>query len=384
MQSEIIQSRHWDLNETIRETSNEQLLLNLVRLRYDDTPYFLQLSSITTNFSASANLGVSGSFPEGDNNVLGLSGGVSYSESPTVTWSIPDSREFLGRLYAPVGADQLNVLSQTGFDLIEVYRLGVQQMNLLRNREFQIRYGEYQPESYPEFLEALDLMEAMRKEGLVDFTYQLMSNYGGPALPMSQIDARGIAEGSPSILYLSRSTGMATPYRVSKPLHIRFRKESDLDPRAKRLRQLLKLRTDLYQYPITNNQDVSPEGLAAVDGKLPLVFDPDVTVTHIGLNNRSVYDILRYAAASVDVAENVLASGQVRKNDIRLDEYLHIRSSRSEPSNAWLKVKYRGYWFYIPATDTNSKTTFALLSALFSSVVGEVPGAKPVLTLPVN
>ena len=41
MQADVIQSRHWDLNEAIRETSNEQLLLNLVRLRYDETPYFL-------------------------------------------------------------------------------------------------------------------------------------------------------------------------------------------------------------------------------------------------------------------------------------------------------------------------------------------------------
>ena len=41
MQAEIIQSRHWDLNETIRETSTEQLLLNLVRLRFDETPYLL-------------------------------------------------------------------------------------------------------------------------------------------------------------------------------------------------------------------------------------------------------------------------------------------------------------------------------------------------------
>ena len=54
MHTGIIQSRHWDLNEAIRETTNEQLLLNLVRLRFDETPYFLQMSSITTNFSTSA------------------------------------------------------------------------------------------------------------------------------------------------------------------------------------------------------------------------------------------------------------------------------------------------------------------------------------------
>jgi len=386
MQSEIIQSRYWDLNETIRETANEQLLLNLVRLRFDETPYFLQLSSITTSFSAGATLGASGTFPEGsNNNVLGLNGGVTYSESPTVTWSIPDSREFLGRFYSPVGAHQLTLLAQSGFDLVEVFRLGVQKMNLLRNREFRIRDGEFRPDSYADFLETLDLMETLRKEGVIDFAYSLMTNYGGVTVPTAQIDTRGVAEGMPySLLYLSREPGMATPYLVSKPLFMRFSKTSDLDPRAHRLRQLLKLRPDLYSYPITDVVDVSPEGIRAVDGKVAEVFDPDVKLAHIGLTNRSVLDILRFAAASIEVPEKEVASGQVRMRDIQLDEFLDIRSSKTEPSNVWLKVPYRGGWYYISGTDLTSRTTFTLLTALFASVVGEVPGAKPVLTLPVN
>jgi hypothetical protein len=387
MQAGIIQSRHWDLNETIRETTNEQLLLNLVRLRFDETPYFLQLSSITTNFSASASLGAAGTFPEGsdNNNVYGVNTGLSYSESPSVTWAIPDSREFLGRFYAPVGADQLTLLVQSGFDVVEVFRFGVQKMNGLRNREFSIREGEFQPEGYADFVEALDLMEALRKEGVIDFTYSLMTSYGGVPVPIAQLDTRGVAEGMPySLLYLSRAPGMATPYRISKPLYIRFTKESDSDPRAQRLRQLLKLRPDRYSYPITDAVDVSPEGIRAVDGKLAQVFEPNAKLTHIALTNRSVIDILRFAAASVEVPERVVASGEVRKRDIELGEYLDVRSSKSEPLNAWLKIRYRGFWYYIPATNLNSRTSFTLLSALFSSVVGEVPGAKPVLTLPVN
>ena len=386
MQAKVIQARHWDLNETIRETSNEQLLLNLVRLRFDDTPYFLQLSSVTTNFSAGASLGATGTFPQGDaDNVFGLNTGISYSESPTVTWAIPDSREFLGRFQAPMGADQLTVLAQSGFDLVEVFRVGAQKMNRLRNREFRIRDGEFRPDNYPEFLEALDLMEALRKEGVIDFAHSLMTSYGGVTVPISQLDTRGVAEGMPySLLYLSREPGMATPYRVSKPLYLRFTKESDHDPRAQRLRQLLTLRPDLYSYPITDTVDVSPEGIRAVDGKLAEVFEPDATLTHIALTNRSVLDILTFAAASVDVPESEVVSGRVRERDAQLDEYLNVRLSKTEPSNAWLKVQYRGAWYYIPATDLNARTSFRLLSAIFLSVVGEVPGAKPVLTLPVN
>jgi hypothetical protein len=114
------------------------------------------------------------------------------------------------------------------------------------------------------------------------------------------------------------------------------------------------------------------------------VFDPDVRLRHIMLNNRSVMEILRFAAANVEVPEADIDRGIVRSRDVDLDEYLVVRWSEGEPSAAWLKVQYRGKWFFIPETDLQSRTSFALLSALFSSVVGEVPGAKPVLTLPVN
>ena len=40
-------------------------LLNIVRLRYDEVPYFLQMASVTTSFSAGANVGASGTLPKG-------------------------------------------------------------------------------------------------------------------------------------------------------------------------------------------------------------------------------------------------------------------------------------------------------------------------------
>ena len=42
------------------------------------------------------------------------------------------------------------------------------------------------------------------------------------------------------------------------------------------------------------------------------------------------------------------------------------------------------HWFYIAANELKSRASFGLLNALFESVVGNVPGAKPLLTLPVK
>ena len=90
MQAKIIQSRHWDLNETIRQTKDQQLLLNMVRMRYEETPYFLQISSITTSFSAGANAGLQASLPSGGDapDIYTPSAGFSYSETPTVTSAV--------------------------------------------------------------------------------------------------------------------------------------------------------------------------------------------------------------------------------------------------------------------------------------------------------
>lgn len=76
-------------------------------------------------------------------------------------------------------------------------------LTLLRNKEFQIRAGEFEPDNYAEFSEALDLMEALRKEGVLRLAYALMGNYRGVTPPISQIETRGGAEGIPySLLYL--------------------------------------------------------------------------------------------------------------------------------------------------------------------------------------
>lgn len=382
-----IEHRHWTLNDSIRQTGTEQLLLNIVRLRYDEKPYFLQVSSISTQFSASSNVGTTSDIVQEGSNQFGLTVGISYSEAPVVTWAIPDSREFLGRLYAPLGADQLTVLTQAGLDIPDVLRTGTKKINKLRNLEFDIRKGTITTQGYDKFIEALELIETLRKEDLADLAYALMSNYGGGKFSTEKLDTRAIAEGIPSrLFFLQREDRPATiePRVFSNPLFLRFSKASDSDNRAIRLRELLNLNEKRYSFPIINTANASPELLRTEAGGLSLVYDPDVKLDQIMLNNRSMMEILRFASANINVPEEDLKNKYVRDVEGTERDWLNIFSSKEEPVNAWLKVKYNGNWFYIKADDLESRTTFTLLDALFASVVGNVPGGKPVLTMPVK
>lgn len=57
--------------------------------------------------------------------MIGLIGSLSYTETPTVTWSLPDSREYFGRLMSPMGADELTVLAQSVWDPERVLPVGL-------------------------------------------------------------------------------------------------------------------------------------------------------------------------------------------------------------------------------------------------------------------
>ena len=65
-------------NVAVQRTNNEQLLLNLVRLKYRDTPFFLAVASVSTNFEFEAEANAGMILPEGGLSIynFGLGGRV--------------------------------------------------------------------------------------------------------------------------------------------------------------------------------------------------------------------------------------------------------------------------------------------------------------------
>jgi hypothetical protein len=84
--AKVYKSSFEDFNDAIRKTADSQMLSNLVRMRYLESPVFLQVASISTNFTLSGNLGASAGLPEGASNTYGLSAGADYSESPNTDY----------------------------------------------------------------------------------------------------------------------------------------------------------------------------------------------------------------------------------------------------------------------------------------------------------
>src|SRR6476646_7054321 len=58
----------FDYNTAVANSSNEQMLLNLVRLRYSEVPVFLALNSVLTQYVWTGEVGVNGAGGEATTN----------------------------------------------------------------------------------------------------------------------------------------------------------------------------------------------------------------------------------------------------------------------------------------------------------------------------
>jgi len=112
------------------------------------------------------------------------------------------------------------------------------------------------------------------------------------------------------------------------------------------------------------------------------------------LQTRSVSGILFFLSHNIEVPTAHIEQGLVTVtrdeggnpfdwNEVTGD-LLKVKSSASPPVNAFVKLRYRGHWFYISDNDLESKSTFMLLNQLFNLLAGDIRKAAPVLTIPVG
>ena len=374
-----------DYSDAISRTSDGQMLGNLVRMRYYQSPVFLQVHNVTTSFSVGADAGASASFNQGAGDNYGLNVGGSVSETPTITFSLPESEKYYGRLLAPLSAKQVTSLVLAGFESEMVFRTAVRGVNGLRNVSADLESSPQQNASSAEFQEVFALIRKLRTEGLIDLELGgKQTDWSSPVKIDSKSDisqvlllgAAGYAMSNDAEI-VRYPDGNWQMHMYEKNMALRFSPASEHSPDAQRLKKLLGLQPDRFNFPIVEAEMVNAEKARGILGQPPGALDPSVIWAEIGLRGRSMLEIMQVASKQVQVPgmDAGMASGS--------SDWLVIKSSESEPDSR-LRIKQRGRWFYIDDSDSQSRKSFAMLNALFAVVGGTVPGAAPVMTIPVG
>jgi hypothetical protein len=383
---------HAEYANAARKIVDEQMLLNLVRLRYRETPVWLEVTSISTQFEFDSSGEVSGTLNENvgqdgalNPDVLRLTGRVGYSERPTITYTILGGEDFLKRLLKPIDVVAVSGLAESGWRGDRVFRLTVEQMNGLRNAPRASGPTPKKAPRFESFLEAINLMRKLSNDHLIEFEYDTRVEYIGDPVLFERVEGDMVVDAA-KIAMEFRSVGDGTKMALTQEervLIVRFADRAKESPDATRLRELLALDKEQIGFVLVDPTDGDYDPI-----------EPRVNLGNITVNTRSLMGVLYYLSNAVAVPPDDMTSGPVTETthedgrpfdwgDVLGDIFV-VHCSKIRPIRAAVAVRYRGNWFYIAGDDESSLSTFALLNQLTSLQSGDVRGMAPVLTIPVG
>jgi hypothetical protein len=330
-----------DFNRREVETLDEQLLLNVVRLRYRDAPYFLEVSNITTQQSVTGSGGLTVPLglpdPMSGRSLLTPNIAGSFSYAPTVVYAPLQGEAYVRRLVAPIPLLAAVVLSQSAWSISRVLRLTVDRINTVRNAPSA---AGPTPALAPDYVKFDQLVTQLRKLQVADQV--AFSPLHGP-------DEQAF------LLLLDTDPGAAEA--------------------SAEIRGLLGLSPNLERIPLERDF-TQPQN------------------DRVTLRMRSVLSTMFYLSQAVEVPAEDEQAGLVTltKNPdgtlfdwhAMLGDLFKVRSGDTEPTRASIRVHYRGHWFWIADDDLESKSTFLLLTQLVSMQASQRDQLVPMLTLPVG
>jgi hypothetical protein len=325
----------------LSDSWKEQMLLNIVRLRYADAPTFLDVSSVISAYTLQAGAQASGTLNLGtpDNTTtlpnaqttLGVLGG--FNDRPTISYTPLAGRRFAQSLLQPIPPLAIFSLIAAGYPVDVVIPVTVRALNGVYNRATQ--GGEARPAD-PAFYE---LVEAWRR-------IQVSRTFS------TRVELRGDDE---------VVIGVFAPR---------------LEP---------EIRRDVQFLSDTLN-------LRAEDGEITLTYGAlPRAPNELAVLSRSMIEIMVELAADVDVPADHVSRGRTFPSTTRpagapaFDKpHVEVHSGPAAPSDAFAAVLYRGTWYWVSDEDYRSKRSLTFLLLFFSLAETGVTPEAPVLTIPVQ
>jgi hypothetical protein len=325
-------------NEAIASSWKEQTLLNIVKMRYVDTPFFVEIPQITSGYTyqgtATANGGI---FPPVSNLAsfsqqlgLTLNAQAAYQDRPTISYQPQTGAQFIRNLTTPINPGSVLYLLQSGYAADVVFNLTVDSINGVKNQS--VSGGQFRPAD-PEFTQVVQTLRKAQIQGHVGIRVERDQD--------------------------------------KKDSVVLFIRDKNIDPALARelaeVRKVLKLPPEQADFRVAF-------GAAAANPK------------EIAILSRSVFRILQELSASVDVPAGHQARGIAPPlgDSATASPLLQVLSGPKKPCDPFVAVYYEGHWFWIEKSDFVSKRT---MSSLLIFLALADTGAKenlPVITIQAN
>lgn len=321
----------FDYSNALSDSWKNQMLLNIVKVRYLDLPFFLDVGQVVSGYSLETSVNIGGSFTSAgaaheNTGTIGSSG--RYTDRPTITYMPLTGENFLEGMVTPIKPASVFALLQSGYAADFILELCLDSLNGLNNRSSSPASTRL-PD--PEFFEVISLIREIQNAG---------------------------------------ATGMKIEKPVGgQPATVFFFRKDNVSAEVKgigaKVRNMLGIDADSLSFKLVYS---------------PVAGGPG----ELGVGTRSLYQILTALSMGVKIPDSHRERQLVPPNNGYADSssLLKVYSGPDKPKDSFVAVPYEGQWFWIANNDWSSKRTFA--SILFLFTLADTGGTDnlPTITIP--
>lgn len=319
-----------DYDQAITASWKRSMLLNMVKLRYADTPMFLDVASVINSYTIEGQVNAGINWPGGPA-TGSTSGFAHFADKPTITYNPLLGERFTRSLMTPLQPGVVVSLIQSGWAADMVMRMMVSSANGINNR---FGAGGRARGADPAFAKVIAAMRRVQASGAVGM--RILQDKGQEV----------------TVLVLHRKD---MPEALAR----------DVDE----LRSLLGLARDATEIHVVYGS------VPRAGGELALV-------------TRSMLEMLLDISSAIevpasDVTEGIAPAPAAFSEDPQgYQPLIRIRSGDAPPERPFVAVQYQGHWFWIDANDYASKGIFSFVMIMFSLMDTAAPRGQPIVTVP--
>ena len=326
-----------DYNLSLTESWKRQILLNVVKIRYVEPMFFVDVGEIVAAYALETGVNVGAS-----RSIFDLSGtgaestfdlGVSgkYTDRPTITYRPMTGTSFLKGVMSPIPVSNVILSIESGVSAAFIMNLGIRAINGYRNEAITVQ--GYKPPQ-PGFIR------------IVDIFCKLQENYA------MHVTSRPLESGEGPCLFLSFSD----------------RGDKEIGALIQELKELLQLDATVNEYVLSSGARPKNQRTIAFQ-TYSLAQILAAVATRVEMPKDDV--ITKRATPDVSFASGNNGFGKIL-----------VRSSDKEPETAFSAVKYKDSWFWVDDYDLAAKRVFSFIMLAFTLLDNDKDTMPLQLTIP--